>query len=628
MAGLLNTSLTGMLAFQKALDITGHNIANANTPGYSRQVANFTARPGTGAGSGYIGSGTQIASIERMYDSMQTEQLQTSTTGYSRFNTLSNLSGRIDILLADSDTGLNSSLQSYFNSVQDLANDPSSIPTRQALIGEAEGLASRFQSLDNRLGELESEVNNRIELSVNDINRLASSIADVNQKIALTNGSGSQPNDLLDERDNLVLQLSAQVSVATTIQDDGTMSVFIGSGQSLVLGADARQLGVTGSEFDLTRMTVTYLGSAGNTPIDTSSTGGNLGGLLEYRSRILDPSRQSLGQTAIAFAASMNEQHASGMDLRGNLGGDIFSVAPPTILPSSNNFGSGTATASISDLGEFTGADYMLDFDGSNYSLSRADSGASIALTGSGTALDPLLGDGMSLVVGGAPAAGDQLLIRPAHNAAGSIRSVLTDPQSIALAAPTRSSASLGNIGNANISAAAVADPADPGLLTSSLIEFTNSTTYSINGAGSFAYTDGAPIVVNGSAITINGTPAIGDQFTVEANFGASGDNANGLLMAGIQSVGILDGGSISINENYGRLVSNVGATTHQIQSNLDAQGVVLQNAEDAVLSTSAVNLDEEAANLIKFQQAYQAVAQIVSVTSTLFDSLLNATRR
>ncbi|MCH9695734.1 MAG: flagellar hook-associated protein FlgK [Gammaproteobacteria bacterium] len=628
MAGLLNTSLTGMLAFQKALDITGHNIANANTPGYSRQVANFTARPGTGSGNGYIGAGTQIASIERMYDAMQTEQLRTSTTGYSRLNTLSNLSGRVDILLADADTGLNSSLQSYFNSMQDLANDPSSIPTRQALLGEADGLASRFQALDGRLSELEAEVNNRIELSVNDINRLASSIADVNQKIALTNGSGAQPNDLLDERDSLVMQLSAQVSVATTLQDDGTMNVFIGSGQSLVLGADARQLGVAGSEFDRTRMTVTYLGAAGNTPIDTSSTGGNLGGLLEYRSRILDPTRQSLGQTAIAFAASINEQHSVGMDLRGNLGGDLFSVSPPTILTSSNNLGSGTAAASISDLGELTGADYVLDFDGSNYSLSRADTGANIALSGSGTALDPLVGDGISIVVGGVPAAGDQMLIRSAHDAAGSIRSIVTDPQSIALAAPTRSSASLGNTGNANVSAAIITDPADPGLLTSSLIEFTSPTTYSINGAGTFTFTDGAPIVVNGSSFTINGAPAVGDRFTVEANFGASGDNANGLLMADIQSVGVLDGGAISINENYGRLVSNVGSTTHQIQSNLDAQGVVLQNAEDAVLSTSAVNLDEEAANLIRFQQAYQAVAQVVSVASTLFDSLLNATRR
>jgi flagellar hook-associated protein 1 FlgK len=173
-----------------------------------------------------------------------------------------------------------------------------------------------------------------------------------------------------------------------------------------------------------------------------------------------------------------------------------------------------------------------------------------------------------------------------------------------------------------------VVDPSDPALLTSAVIEFTSPTTYSINGAGSFAYTDGDPIVINGSSVMISGAPSVGDQFTVEANYGASGDNSNGLLLSDIQSVGILDGGTISINENYGRLVSGIGSTTHQIKAGKEAQGVVLTNAQDAVSSTSAVNLDEEAANLIKYQQAYQAIAQVVSVASTLFDSLLNATRR
>lgn len=628
MAGILNTSLSGMLAFQRALDVTSHNIANANTPGYSRQVAHFSARPGVGSGVGYIGSGTQIASIERMYDAMQTEQLRTTTTGYARFNALNNLSSRMDVLLADPDTGLNSSLQGYFGSIQDLANDPSSIPSRQAVIGEAEGLASKFQSLDLRLSELENEVNERLELSVADINRLATSIAEVNEGISLANGSGNSPNDLLDQRDNLVLQLSAQVAVSTNIQDDGTMSVFIGSGQSLVLGGEARQLGVGGTEFDMTRNTVTYQGSSGSTPLDTTSTGGNLGGLLDFRARILDPARQSLGQTAIAFATSMNEQHASGIDLRGNLGTDLFSVSPPKVLPSSGNAGSGTATATISDLGALTGVDYVLEFDGSAYSMRRTDTNALVPVTGTGTVGDPLVADGMSIVVSGVPSDGDRQLLRSGHEAAGSIRSILTDPQAIALAAPTRSAASFANIGNANISAASVADPSDPGLLASTLIEFTGPGTYSINGAGSFAYTDGSPIVVNGSSVTISGSPSSGDQFTIEANYGAPGDNANGLLMASVQSVGILDGGSISINESYGRLVSEVGSTTHQIKSSLEAQGVVLKNAEDAVLSTSAVNLDEEAANLIKYQQAYQAVAQVVSVASTLFDSLLSATRR
>jgi len=624
----LNIGLTGMLAFQRALQVTSHNISNANTPGYTRQVADFSARVGSGQGNSYLGGGTQVSDIRRIYDGLQVDQLRSSTTGFARFDTLNSLSSRIDTLLADPDTGLNSSLQSYFNSLQDLANDPASIATRQALIGEAESVASRFQSLDAQLGELEDEVNGRLTLAVDDINRIATSIASLNQQIALANNAATPPNDLLDARDALVLELSGQVSVSTIIQDDGTMSVFIGSGQSLVTAGNARQLTVTGSEFDLTRMEIAYQGSAGSTPLDTSSTGGTLGGLLEFRSQILDPARQSLGQTAIAFAASMNEQNASGMDLRDNLGGELFGVMPPTILYSSENLGSGTANAAVSNLSALTGADYVLEFDGAAYSLTRADTGELIPLSGTGTGVDPLVGDGISITVGGSPAAGDRLLVRTAQDAAASIQSVVSDAQSLAMAAPTRSAAAQANIGIATIGATSVVDINDPDLLTSTVIEFTSPTTYSVNGAGSFVYTDGAPIVINGSSATISGTPSVGDRFGLVANYGASGDNSNGLLMADVQSAGLLDGGTVSINESYSRLVSSVGATTHQIQGTLDAQGVVLSNAEAAVSATSGVNLDEEAANLIKYQQAYQAVAQVIAVVGTMFDSLLAATRR
>jgi flagellar hook-associated protein 1 FlgK len=219
-------------------------------------------------------------------------------------------------------------------------------------------------------------------------------------------------------------------------------------------------------------------------------------------------------------------------------------------------------------------------------------------------------------------------MIRTGHNAASSVTSLISDPRSIALAAPTRSQSSLANVGDATISAARVADSSDPGLLTTSVIEFTGPNTYSINGAGSFAYVAGDPIIVNGSSVTISGAPATGDQFTIEANYGASGDNSNALLLANLQSVGILDGGTIGIGESYSQLVASVGGTTHQIQAGLSAQNVVLTNAENAVLSKSAVNLDEEAANLIRFQQAYQAAAQVVNITKTLFDSLLAATSR
>ena len=627
MPDLLNTTLTGMLAFQRALELTGHNIANANTPGYSRQVAEFSSRVGDGSGQTYVGGGTQISVIKRVYDSLIGEQLQNSTSGQARFEVLDSLAGRIDTLLADADTGLSTGLQSFFNGLQDLGNDPSSIPIRQALIGEADGLANRFNSLDQRLGEVESEVNDRLQLAVGDINRLANAIAEVNDDIALA-GQGSRPNDLLDQRDRLVTELSGLITVNTAMQEDGAMNVFIGSGQSLVVGTQARQLGVSQSEFDPTRMSVVYEGAAGATPLDNSLSGGRLGGLLEFRQSMLEPARQSLGQTAIAFAARFNEQHVSGMDLRGNLGGDFFAIDPPGVLYSTDNSGSATVNTSVTDLGALTGADYIMQYDGASYGLVRADSGQPVTMTGTGTAADPFVAEGVSLVVAGAAAAGDRMMIRSGHGIAGSLRNQVTDPQAVAMAAPTRALSAPSNIGSANISPAAVVDPADPALLASAVIEFVDPTTYTINGAGSFAYSDGTPITINGSSVTITGQPATGDQFTIEANYGASGDNSNGQLLTDIQSRGVLDGGSISINENYGRLVTSVGATTAQVQANLDAQNVVLANAEQAMLSNSGVNLDEEAANLIRYQQAYQAAAQVVSVVQTLFDSLLNATQR
>ena len=616
-----------MLAFQRALELTGHNIANANTPGYSRQVAEFSTRVGGGGGQTYVGGGTQIHAIKRIYDSLLVDQLRTSNTGLARFNALNALAGRVDTLLADPDTGLNEGLQNYFNTLQDVANDPSELPIRQALLGEADGLVNRFQSMDERLSTLESEVNDRVRFAVEDINRIASEIAEVNDKIAVA-GVGARPNDLLDRRDQLVLELSGMISVSTTNQDDGAMNVFIGSGQSLILGTTVQKLGIRASEFDPTRLSVVYEGSAGATPLDTSLSGGTLGGLLEFRSRMLDPSRQSLGQTAVAFVQQFNAQHSAGMDLSGNLGAAFFGIDPPNVLYSANNTGAGTAAATISDLGAFTGADYVLEYDGAAYSLTRTDTGQAIALTGSGTAADPFVADGISIEVGGAPAAGDRIMIRTGHDAAGSIRTLISDPRAIALAAPTRVQAALGNVGDAAVGAVTVADSADPNLLANAVIEFTDPNTYTINGAGSFAYTDGDAIVINGTSVTIAGVPAAGDQFTVEPNYGASGDNGNALLLTNIQSAGVLDGGAISIGESYSQLVASVGGTAYQIQSGLDAQNVVYSNAENAVLSKSAVNLDEEAANLIRFQQAYQAAAQIVNVTKTLFDSLLAATSR
>ena len=290
-------------------------------------------------------------------------------------------------------------------------------------------MVQRFHGLDRRLAETESEVNGRVEQSVDDINRLAASIAEVNDKIALAQGRGGRaPNDLLDERDGLVRELAAQIDVSTSLQDDGTLSVFIGSGQTLVLGSEVRLLGVQGSEFDPTRLEVTYRRASGTTALDTGLTGGTLGGLLEFRSRLLDPTRQALGRTAVGLSQQFNNQHAAGIDLRGALGGDFFAVGDPTVLTSTNNSGTGTATASVGDLSALTGNDYRLAYDGANYTLTNVATGQAVPLAGTGSVADPFVADGLEIVVGGTPAAGDELLIRSATNAASSLGLSLTDP--------------------------------------------------------------------------------------------------------------------------------------------------------------------------------------------------------
>ena len=364
------------------------------------------------------------------------------------------------------------------------------------------------------------------------------------------------------------------------------------------------------------------------TLLPESTIGGELGGLLDFRSQVLDSARSLLGQTALGLALSFNEAHQNGIDLNGNLGQTFFSVAPVDTRVASSNTGTGTATVAISDVTSLEDTDYLLTFDGANYELSRADNGQSLVLTGTGTALDPFAADGLEIVVAGAPAAGDQIMIVAARGAASAIDLNIDDPRGFAAAAPTRTRLGADNIGSATVSATEIVDVSDPGLLTTSTIEFLTPTTYSINGAGAFAYTSGDPIVINGSRFSISGVPVAGDQFTLEANSGGTGDNRNAVLLGGLQTQGILNGGSVSVSDNYAGLVAEVGNSISQVRSNLSAQSILLDNLEADIAANSGVNLDEEAAELIRFQQAYQAAARIIGVTNTLFDTLLGAVRR
>ena len=624
MPDILRTGLSGLLAFQRALTTTGNNIANANTPGYSRQRVDLSARRPEGFGYGFVGTGVDVVTIRRIVDQFAINQSRTADSAFGRFDTFSNYATQVDNILGDPSTGLSSGLTTFFNAWQDVANDPASLSSRQALVSQAEAIADRFRSTASRLDTIASDVNARIGGAVRDINQLATSIASLNADILDAAGVGQPPNDLIDQRDSLLGELAKITNITVLEEGDGALNVFIGNGQALVLRSQA--LGVTTAQnaFDPSQLDIVYQGANGNQVITAGMKGGGeLGGLLDVRANLLDPARNSLGQLATALAVSVNTQHREGMNLLGTLGSDLFSVGAPQSLGNPSNLGSGTVATAVSDIGGLTNDEYILRFNAGTYSLVRASNGQAVTMTGTGTTGDPFRAEGLSIVVGGTPTSGDSFLLRPTRDAAASLRSVVTDPRAIAAAAPIRSSVGATNTGGATISAGEVLN-VNPALTNGVTIQFLSPTTYSVNGSGSFTYASGGNIDINGWRVQITGTPAVGDTFTVQSNAGGVGDNRNALLLGGLQGLGVLAGGTQSIGEGFSGLVGQVGAQTRQASLNRDAQEAIASHAHEQVLAASGVNLDEEAADMLRWQQAYQAAAHTITVADEMFRTLIS----
>lgn len=629
MPDILRTGLSGLLAFQRALATTSHNVANVATEGYSRQVTDLATKTPQGYGSGFVGNGVDVVSVRRIFDQFAVQNLRTAAANAGLSDTVANFAGQIDDIIGDPTAGISTSLQAYFNAWQDVANNPSSTASRQVLISQGQTLASRFSDASTRLDGIAQNVNDKIRADVTQINSLAAQLAKLNADIvsAQSSFSGQPPNDLLDKRDTILTQLSQYTNVTTTSDADGALNVFIGNGQALVLRNVSQTLTATPSSFDPSKLDISYSGSGGTT-ITQLLSGGELGGLFQVRDQILDPTRNQLGLVAVGLATSVNAQQAAGLDLTGQLGSDFFSVSGPQAYPRSSNTGGGSVTASISDIGALTGDEYDLRYNGSAYSLVRVSDGSSVTLSGAGTVANPFVADGVAIVVSGAPAAGDQFRIQPTRTGASSIAAVLTDPRAIAAAGPVLASAAITNAGNATISQGDVLDAGNANLLTTVSIQFLSATTYSVNGGPAVAYASGGNIDVNGWRVQVTGTPVTGDSFTVQKNTGGVADNRNALLAAGLQNENVLAGGTTSISGAFSVLVGAVGSEAQQASITRDAQATIASQAKETVSSISGVNLDEEAADLVRWQHAYQAAAQTIAVASTLFDTLIAAVRR
>jgi flagellar hook-associated protein 1 FlgK len=626
---LLGIGVSGLQAAQLGLATTSHNIANANTPGYNRQLTIQGTLIPQLTGSGFVGQGTAVQTIRRQVNDFLDRQVVLGESRSAALTAFISQSSQIDDLLADESAGLSPALQEFFNGVQNLANDPSNAVTRQGLLSAADGLVSRFRLLDQRMGELASGVNQQVTSAVAEINSIAQSLAQLNQNIDIAESSIGQPaNDLRDQRDRLVLDLNRLLGATVTPQ--GTAyNVFIGNGIPLVIGTQVTAIAAVASATDPGRAEVGVVTPGGTLEIRESSlTGGLIGGLMDFRNQALDAARNALGRIAAVLADSFNAQHQLGQDLNGALGGLFFTVPAPSVNSSANNTGNAQLGAAYAATGALTTSDYGILFDGANYVVTRQSDGNQQTF-----AALPAVLDGITLsLAAGAPNAGDEFLLRPTAAGASQIAVAIADPALIAAAAPIRTDRAGANTGNARISAGSVDAPPPPNanLTQTVTLTFTGAAAFDVAGTGTgnptgVAYTSGGNISFNGWTVQISGTPAAGDVFTVQANLGGVTDNRNALLLGALRTQNTIANGTATYQSAYAQMVSLVGDEARQAQVGGAAQTAALGQARAARESFSGVNLDEEAANLLRYQQAYQASARVIQVGSRLFEDLLNA---
>jgi flagellar hook-associated protein 1 FlgK len=716
---LLGISTSGLVASQRALSTVGHNIANASTPGYSRQRVDLEARPPQIASNGAIGTGVAVENVSRVYNEFLVSQVRDTTSLSHYLDKSYEYTSQVDNMLADPQGGLAPALSNYFDAVNGVANNPSAIAAREVMLGASRNLSDRFAYLNNRFESMREAGNTDIRAIVEEVNHTAHAIAEVNKAIIRAKEfSNSSPNDLLDRRDTLVKDLSEKINVRVTLQDDGRMNVFVGNGQTLVVGDDASALDVMPNDQDPTRLEVLFVGHGSNLVITQFLSGGALGGIAKFRNEVLDPAQNELGRIAVGVAKTVNEQHRLGMDLNNNLGGNYFTElnkVAPQVLPSIHNQGDTQVGLEITDAGKLTVSNYQLLFQKGEYELLRLDDSKVVAKFKDFPQDIETDGIRLHLASGSTIKENDRFLLQPTRRAADLFKLEIGANNKIAAASPVRAEADIDNLGDAKIEVTNITDTANSAFTTSTgelsppyVVRFVDDSHFELldntgkpvkvkldakadapeislhdrgnnaaataesthadkeNGrdsvranqeksaekhgrdennrkagdipavAEAIAYDPQKGVQVlptpggisQGMSIRIDGTPKAGDIFRIEYNNDATSDNKNALALAQLQTKAVLMGNKSDYAQTYGELVSRIGSKTHELEVNKQAQKLLLNQAEEEQQNASGVNLDEEAADMIRFQNQYKANAQVVATTNNVFDVLMGAFRR
>jgi len=682
---LLNIGMTGLNAASSALNTTGNNISNVDTAGYSRQLTVQTSSASQQYGNVFIGTGTTLADVRRVYSAYLNSQVQTATSLNSDSSSYLAQVTPTDSMLSDTNTGMTASLQQFFTSLQSVATTPTDDASRQTTLTSAQALSSKLNSLSQQLSDQNTGINTNLADMSSQVNKLASTIAQYNDQISKVTTAAGAPNDLLDQRDDAVRQLSELVGTQV-VQRGSSYDVYIGSGQPLVMGNTTNTLSAVPSKDDPSQSALQLNRGTSTVDITSTVTGGEIGGLLRYRSDVLEPSINSLGRIAMVAADQMNKQQAQGIDKNGNFGSPLFNdinspslISQRSIANANNSAGSGNLNVTIADTGALTTNDYQVTFSSAtNYSVTRSD-GTAMGSFSTTTTPAPVI-DGITLsLTGGAMSAGDSFKVTPTRNGASDIQTVMTNAQNIAAAAPLTGVTSANNGGTYTqptlVDQLGTSDPTANAQLQDGIqygtpvkIVFGTPGTGATAGTQGYTLTDaqgntmGTGTIVPGQSNTLNlkvnmvdasgnpvmdttvtpavqktftvqttvsGNPKAGESFTMSMTGAGSSDNRNSTALIALQNsktvgTSATSGGS-SITDAYGSLISTVGSKASQATSDNTATTTILTNATNAQSSLSGVNLDEESANLVKYQQYYTAASQIIKAAQAIFSTLLSS---
>lgn len=630
---IFSIGVTGLNAAQVALATTGNNITNVYTPGYNREVT-LLAENRTGSGVG-------VSGVQRQFNQFIATQLNQAISSNSALSAYEVQINQIDNLLADRDAGLAPLFQNFFSAMQKLVATPSDPAARQGVLGTADTLTAQFRAFDSYLNDMQSGVNGQLENQVVQVNNIAEQIAKLNREIGLAKAkTGTEPNSLLNQRDQLVTELSGYVSVKVVQQDGGGYNIGIGNGLPLVAGSASFRLETMPSAADPTRTVIAYRDTNGALLElrEEDFTGGQIGGLMTFRRETLDRAQNQLGQMAVAMAVGFNTQHRLGVDLNGDQGGDFFSVGAPLAFSSSKNSSAASLTAEYdpTKINELNIVDYDVVHSAGAYTVTRRDTGA--VVDGNYDAVAGTLSfGGMTVTVNGTPADGDRFQVQPVRRAAQQLRTEVADIGKIAAGTVTLSPGS-GAAGAANVAWTAKLDPANSDKLSigsSGSVTYTVSydgTDYSATDAGGnpvdvqVKEVDGKPVLsLGGVEVSLAADLAGGESFSLSASTlsSGSGDNRNAVQMLELQNIKLVNG-SASLSQAYASMVSDVGNRTNIVQVNQDAQEGLVKQLKAVQQSESGVSLDEEGANLLRFQRYYQASAKVIEIGTTVIDTLLS----